>query len=525
MPALYRRHMSGSEVGQGGESSERAPPNQEAFVWLSILPTGLGPTTPSILQNQWIRVKDIYEHRHTEGANGPSCNGRARGKRNRRRCPQDPSTEAPTHVNGTSTGIVKKPVVDVSVALKANNLDSVAELTQEISSLGAQVSGGDEQARLALVEKARSLVRALETPRETMIKHCWAQPSAMAALTVGVDTGLFVALAESDGSPKSPKTWPTRLASTLLYYLTKEFVAARLMRHLGSMGYIQEVDTDTYQPTNFSSSLTIPIIGDGYPCLSGGLMASLSKFPEYAMKNGYKTPQSISDGSLQYAYNTKLNMFEYLHANPPHGFQFNHHMGGYRQGRPSWMDDGFYPVKERLIDGVEFGEGDALLVDIGGGMGHDLAEFRQKHPNAPGRLILQDLQPVLGQIIDLDSKIERVEYDFHTEQPIKGARAYYMHSCLHDWPDEIDVQILARIKEAMKPGYSRLLINENVIPPRHAQWEATALDIMMLTLLSSRERTEGDWRLLLEEMAGLRISGIYTAANGVESIIECELVE
>jgi len=39
------------------------------------------------------------------------------------------------------------------------------------------------------------------------------------------------------------------------------------MRHLGAMGYIQEVDEDTYKPTNFSSSLTIPIIGDGYPCM------------------------------------------------------------------------------------------------------------------------------------------------------------------------------------------------------------------------------------------------------------------
>jgi hypothetical protein len=100
-----------------------------------------------------------------------------------------------------------------------------------------------------------------------------------------------------------------------------------------------------------------------------------------------------------------------------------------------------------------------------------------------------------------------------------------MHSCLHDWPDEVDVKILNRIKEAMKPGYSRLLINENVIPPRHAQWEATGLDIMMLTLLSSRERTEGDWRHLLETMAGLKITKIHTAANGVESIIECELAE
>lgn len=100
-----------------------------------------------------------------------------------------------------------------------------------------------------------------------------------------------------------------------------------------------------------------------------------------------------------------------------------------------------------------------------------------------------------------------------------------MHSVLHDWPDETCATILANVKAAMKPGYSRLLINENVVPPERAQWEATALDIMMLTLLSSRERTEGDWRSLVEGLAGLKITNIYTAANGVESIIECELVE
>lgn len=39
------------------------------------------------------------------------------------------------------------------------------------------------------------------------------------------------------------------------------------MRHLGAMGYIAETGVDEYEPTNFSRSLAIPIIGDGYPCL------------------------------------------------------------------------------------------------------------------------------------------------------------------------------------------------------------------------------------------------------------------
>lgn len=251
-------------------------------------------------------------------------------------------------------------------------------------------------------------------------------------------------------------------------------------------------------------------------------MAALSRFPEYAKKNGYKTPNSISDGSYQLAYNTELNFFQWLQANG-HGMQFAHHMGGYRQGRPSWMDDGFFPVKENLINGFDNQDGSALLVDIGGSIGHDLDEFRRKHPDAPGRLILQDLPKVIDQIKELDSRIERLPYDFYTEQPIKGARAYYMHSVLHDWPDEVCAKILAQITSAMKPGYSKLLINENVIPPTNADWQATALDIMMLTLLSSRERTEEDWNNVLSG-AGLKICKIWSAANGVESLIECELV-
>jgi hypothetical protein len=97
-----------------------------------------------------------------------------------------------------------------------------------------------------------------------------------------------------------------------------------------------------------------------------------------------------------------------------------------------------------------------------------------------------------------------------------------MHSILHDWPDDTCLKILANITAAMRPGYSKLLINENVIPDTDAQWEATGLDIMMLTLLSSRERTRENWQDLLTR-AGLRIVKIWTARNGAESLIECEL--
>jgi hypothetical protein len=259
----------------------------------------------------------------------------------------------------------------------------------------------------------------------------------------------------------------------------------------------------------------------------GGCFAAIGHLTAYLKTTNFKTPNSATDGPYQSAYDTKLNFFQYLQANQPWGTQFNHHMGGYRQGRPSWMDEDFYPVRDRLIAGARTTEEPdaAFLVDIGGNVGHDLAEFLAKHPAAPGRLVLQDLPVVIGQIRpgSLDSgRIEAMAYDFHEEQPVRGARAYYMHSVLHDWPDEVCGGILARVTAAMEKGYSKLLINENVIPPTGADWQATALDMMVMTLFASRERTEGDWRRLLEG-AGLRIVEIWGGGEGVESLIECEL--
>ena len=77
-----------------------------------------------------------------------------------------------------TNGSAKVPVVDVSVATSPNNLAVVPDIVKGISEFSTAAVSGDEEARLELVEKARQLVRSLETPRETMIKHCWAQVSS-----------------------------------------------------------------------------------------------------------------------------------------------------------------------------------------------------------------------------------------------------------------------------------------------------------------------------------------------------------
>lgn len=252
-----------------------------------------------------------------------------------------------------------------------------------------------------------------------------------------------------------------------------------------------------------------------------GASAGAIQFHEFARKRNWRTPTNAKDTSMQMAYKMETDFFTWQQQRG-YGPAFNNHMGGYRQGRMPWMHPDFFPVKERLISGADTSPDAPFIVDVGGSVGHDLVEFKKYHPDHPGQLVLQDLPVVIDQIQELDSKIERQSHDFLTEQPAKGARAYYMHSVLHDWPDDVCNTILTKLKEAMKPGYSKILINENVIPRTNAYWETTALDMVMLAYFSSKERTEEDWNKLISD-AGLKITKIWSGGKGVESLIEVEL--
>lgn len=69
-------------------------------------------------------------------------------------------------------------LVDFSVAVCPNDLGSVSALAKSIATDAAELSSGDDAARHALIINARTLVQSLETPRETMTKHTWAQASS-----------------------------------------------------------------------------------------------------------------------------------------------------------------------------------------------------------------------------------------------------------------------------------------------------------------------------------------------------------
>ncbi|KUL83650.1 hypothetical protein ZTR_11051 [Talaromyces verruculosus] len=399
------------------------------------------------------------------------------------------------------------------VAIQAGDAPSVTSLIGEM--MPYCDSPEDERHRLSLLRLARALVQALETPRETVLRLCWAEPTLYGAIITAIDCGIFSKMGEDPDSPISV----IQLSEATQ---TDPALLSRIMKHLAAMGVVQERAVDVYFPTSLSLTLALAKYADGFTCMAEGAMGAIYKLPAYFQSVGYRNPDDATAGPFQFAYGTSQHWFSWASDHPAVCQQFNNHMSAYHQGRPSWMDPDFYPVEEALLTGAKSDSNAVLLVDVGGGLGHDLAEFHRKHPSAPGKLIVQDKGDVIQQISGNLGKVEAMAHDFFTEQPIKGARAYYLHSVLHDWPDHQCHLILKRIATAMTPGYSKLLINENVVPDVGADWQITGLDLMLMTLVSARERRENEWRQLLE-LAGFRIISIWSHVNGAESLIECQL--
>ena len=216
-------------------------------------------------------------------------------------------------------------------------------------------------------------------------------------------------------------------------------------------------------------------------------------------------------------------------------------MAGQREGRANWLD--FFPFEEHILKVFKGGEDSVMLVDVGGTRGHEIQAIKERHPSLPGRLILQDLPDTVAQALPVQG-MQSMAHDFFNPQPVKGtdqstwahayprdfhrlsikagARAYYLRSILHDWPDEKCQIIISQLAAVMTKGYSKIILNEMVVPDQVANLLAVQVDIAMMTVCAAMERTERQWREVVDS-AGLKAERIWTDVPEAESIMEVGL--
>ena len=78
-----------------------------------------------------------------------------------------------------------------------------------------------------------------------------------------------------------------------------------------------------------------------------------------------------------------------------------------------------------------------------------------------------------------------------------GGDLYLLRKVIHDWDDEHARRILRTCRAALSDS-ARLLMVEMVIPADNAPAYAKLLDLLMLVYSGGRERTEQEYRDLLE---------------------------
>jgi hypothetical protein len=343
------------------------------------------------------------------------------------------------------------------------------------------------------------------------------QPSLSANIKVAVEVKLFQHLRDvrDEGIRAEDLAQKTGVDVVLLQRMMHHFIAMKVVS--SSNGKFRSTFlSDGLAADNYQRSINF---------LYDVARPSFNGFPDYFKKTNYRLPTSLTDGPFQAAHKTNLAFFPWLVVTPPHLNEFDMFMSSYRAGKTNWHDPGFYPVAERLIEGFKAINNDTLLVDVGGGRGHDAQLFVTQHASHPGKIILQDRAPVIASIEDQDKlPFECQVHDFFTPQPVKEARAYFLHSILHDWGDEEGIEILKNLKPALKPGYSRVLLNEIVLSEENPTIAATSMDMMMLAHFAVRERTEVEWNVILHK-AGLKLLNIYNYPGVAESLIEAELQE
>ena len=217
---------------------------------------------------------------------------------------------------------------------------------------------------------------------------------------------------------------------------TDDLLKVRIMRVITSMGFAEETGIRKYCSTPLTKAMTKPALESAMrlwyvgayteakhrPCKANPRSHNYSatiqmKLHDYLRETSYRCPSDGTNCAFQWTFDTSLSYFDHVFRDPQMLHDFNTFMTGNRGTRRHWTD--WFPVKDEVLAGST-SQAQTLLVDVGGGKGHDAEHFVRRFPQAAGHVVLQDLPKVLDKIHDLHAGVQVMSHDFFTPQPVQG---------------------------------------------------------------------------------------------------------
>lgn len=217
---------------------------------------------------------------------------------------------------------------------------------------------------------------------------------------------------------------------------------------------------------------------------------STAAMADFFAGNGYQNPSTALDSPFTFGFNCKgTNYFGFL-ARPDQerfAIAFNETMALQRLNEePGFVAS--YPVDRLRIEDPAR----VLFVDVGGGVGHQLLKFRERSLAAgmSGQYVLEDLPSVVSEAKGLPDGVVKVGHDFFQPQPesVRGAKAFYLRTVLHDWPKVEAEVVLRNIVDVMAED-SVVLLHETILEATQVEYFTAKLDWHLMNL-GALERTE-----------------------------------
>jgi O-methyltransferase domain/Dimerisation domain len=200
------------------------------------------------------------------------------------------------------------------------------------------------------------------------------------------------------------------------------------------------------------------------------------------------------------------SFFEYLEQHPEDASIFNAAMSGSTAADVS-----------AVLQSYDFSRFQQI-VDVGGGHGGFLRAILSATPHLRG--VLYDLPSVVAGVEAWGGAVAgRCEVrpgNFFEAVP-EGADGYLLRRIIHDWDDEASLKILKNCRRAIASGGTLLIVERVLKPPNESDF-GKFLDLHMFVVLGGRERSELDFRALLQQ-AGFSLTRIIPTA-GPHAIIE-----
>ena len=161
------------------------------------------------------------------------------------------------------------------------------------------------------------------------------------------------------------------------------------------------------------------------------------------------------------------------------------------------------------------------IADIGGGRGHLLQAVLGATPNARG--VLFDQAHVVKDADAAGTASARLELqggDFFKDT-LPVCDAYLIMQVIHDWNDQESVRILSAIRRSA-PAHAKLLLIEAILPEDVKPSWIEMLDILMLALITGKERTRREFETLLTS-SGFRLDKVIDIGLGT-SMMEASAI-